>query len=167
MSGSLWTSYMCLNSRICKVGRPPGRIVVRMVKTRMILTANIYWELTIIVLPHVVMVIIISNLPMRKRLRWVPRSHGYKRAELGLDPSLLTPDSLVRGGLLAQPKSPKQTEPTFRALSAWSSRNNRAKSPQITAPGKSPFQWKEFSRSCLFIIAGLREWAARGVSVCF
>lgn len=51
-------------------------------------------------------------------------------------PGCLTPESLSKGGLVAQHKFPKQTEPTFKDLSALGSKNNRIKSSQIMEPGK-------------------------------
>lgn len=43
-------------------------------------------------------------------------------------PGCLTPESLSKGGLVAQHKFPKQIEPTFKDLSALGSKNNRIKS---------------------------------------
>lgn len=67
--------------------------------------------------------------------RKVSRSHSYKGVELGLDLRFLTSESLVKGGVVAQPKFPKQIKLTFRALSALGSRNNRAKNSWLTKPG--------------------------------
>lgn len=71
-------------------------------------------------------VITITNLPVRKRRqRYVPKSHGYNGVELGLNPGYLILESLVKSGLLAQLKFPKQIKLPFRDFSALGSKKSQ------------------------------------------